>query len=185
LHVYNGSGEHAQILNMIFDTNGVDFHADINSTSINTLGLMPYIVWCNNTQGQGGYYSGDIPILERTNVGTTSGSTFSIAIVVFLIFSTILIFSIPKLYGTFSESTIVNTIITRCCYIIGFYLMVLNSAVVASIADAGYFATSEIFRYMWLFGTIGYLLMFVTGIKTLFDVVLDYKNQVKDRRGLR
>jgi len=93
-------------------------------------------------------------------------------------------FLFPKLYGKFSNNEIINLLITRCCYIIGFYLIVMNSAVMAEIAINSGYATSIIFRYMWLYGTAGYLLLFFTGIKTLFDIVLLYKTLAKQKRGL-
>ena len=110
--------------------------------------------------------------------------TAEFAISVFVTLSTGLFFLLPKMYGKFSENVIVQTIITRCCYVIGFYLMVMNAGIIAEIASTAGYTTAIIFRYMWLFGLAGYLLMFITGIKTLFDITNLYKKIVNEKRGL-
>lgn len=110
--------------------------------------------------------------------------TAEFAISVFITLSTTLFFLLPRIYGNFSDNKLVNIIIVRCCYIIGFYLMVMNSAIIAEIATTAGYTTGIIFRYMWLFGVGGYLLMVVTALKTLFDIVELYKKLVKERRGL-
>lgn len=106
-----------------------------------------------------------------------------LSISIFVTFSTALIFLMPRLYGTFSDNKIVNLIITRCFYVLGFYLMVMNSAIFAEMATTAGYTTAIIFRYMWLFGWGGYLLMFVTGIKTLFDITDLWKKIVSEKRG--
>jgi len=106
-----------------------------------------------------------------------------IAITAFITLSTVLVFLLPRLYGKFSDNKIVDILIERCCYVIGFYLMVMNSAIIAEVATTAGYTLDIIFRYMWLFGMAGYLLMIVTALKTLFDITRLYKTLVKQRRG--
>lgn len=61
--------------------------------------------------------------------------------------------------------------------------MMMNAAIIAEIATTAGYTTAILFRYMWLFGIGGYLLMFVTGIKTLFDIVELYHEIVNKKRG--
>lgn len=63
-------------------------------------------------------------------------------------------------------------IISRSLLVIATYLMTLNSGVIATIADsAGLSVTNEIFRYMWILGWMGYLLIAYVVIKTVLDVL--------------
>jgi hypothetical protein len=49
--------------------------------------------------------------------------------------------------------------------------------------NAGY-TTSIVVRFMWLFGMSGYILLFYTGIKTMFDVLSLWDKAVRNKRGL-
>jgi len=110
-----------------------------------------------------------------------SGST---AIALFILFGTALFFIMPNIIK-FSDNEISTVIIKRCCYIIGIYLMVLNSSVIATIASySGIEVTNEIFRYLWIFGTVGYLFMAGVFIQTLWSVINLYNTKKnKDRFG--
>lgn len=110
--------------------------------------------------------------------------TAEFAISIFITGSTMLVFLLPRLYGKFVNHEIINTLMVRCCYIIGFYLMVMNSAIIAEIATTAGYTTHIIFRYMWLWGRMGYLLMFFVFIKTIFDTIELNKQAVMNKRGL-
>jgi hypothetical protein len=104
--------------------------------------------------------------------------------IIFILFATLLIFLLPKLFGQFSANQIINVLLTRCCVIIGFYLMVMNAGIIHSVATQAGYMTGEITQFLYLLGLAGYLLMAATFLKTTFDLILNYKNQVKERRGL-
>lgn len=184
IHVYNTTGNHVIDDVMLFDTNGEDFYYTLTGADyVTEKGLFPFIVWCYQ-EAIGGYYSGDLEINDATGIGITEDTTQGISISLFILVATLLFFLLPRLYGTFSENPIVNLVITRCCYVIGFYLMVMNAGLISSMASNAGYGTTEIFMYLWLFGVGGYLLMFITGIKTIFDVVGLYTKMAKERRGL-
>lgn len=108
----------------------------------------------------------------------------SIAITLFVLFVSFGLFILPFV-KQFSKFEITNLILKRACWTIAIYLMVLNSAIMATIAEfAGIDLTAEMFRYMWLFGTAGYVLMGFMVLKTLFDVIKLYKiKKTKERTG--
>lgn len=183
IHVYNNTGHHTLEATMDFDSNLMEWNYTLNSTFTIDKGYLPYIVWCNDTRS-GGFFSGTLEINDQTSAGITDDTTHSISLTLFILFATILIFFLPRMYGTFTSNEMVNLLITRCFYIIGIYLMVMNAGIFATIADSAGYATSEIFRYMWIFGKFGYLLLFVVAIKTIFDLVELNKKAVMQKRGL-
>lgn len=107
-----------------------------------------------------------------------------LSITLFCLFGTALFFLMPILLKKVSENQIIDLLIKRCFYIIGLYLMVMNSAIIGSIAQTAGYSTAEIFRYLWIFGTAGYLLMISTFLKTFFDLIELWNKLAKDRRGL-
>lgn len=110
--------------------------------------------------------------------------TAEIAITAFVIIATLIVFAIPKIYGRFTQNEMINLLITRCCYVIGFFLMVMNAAIIGEIANTAGYTTGVIWRFMWVFGRFGYLLLFFTVIKTVFDTIDLYKQAIKQKRGL-
>lgn len=88
----------------------------------------------------------------------------------------------PFIKKKFSESEFVNMMVRRLCWIVGVYMMALNSGVMLSIANANSLGvTHEIFRYMWLFGWLGYFLVGFMFIKLFIDIqkMLKIKKQKK------
>ncbi len=183
IHVYNVTGNHIIDSVMDWSASNEGWEVTLNTTTTGNKGLLPFIVWCNNT-AEGGFFSGTLDINDVTSVGVTDDATQGVSVTFFMLLATLIILLLPKLYGAFTENQIVNLIITRCCYVLGFYLMIMNAGALASIAESAGYATGELFRYLWLFGWGGYILMFVTGIKTLFDITELYKKLVNERRGL-
>lgn len=184
LHTYNNTGNHIISANMSFDTNTYDFYYEINSTVTEQRGLLPFITWCNSTVS-GGFYSGSFEINDQTIVGITDDSTQGLSLLIFILFSTLIFFLLPKMYGKFINNEMVNLMITRFCYAIGFYLMVLNSAVIGEIASSAGYATNPVWRYTWLLGSVGWLLLISTILKTLIvDLPELYKKQVMEKRGM-
>ena len=106
----------------------------------------------------------------------------SIAITLFILFVTGGLFIFP-LVKTFSKNEFVNLILKRCCWLIGIYLMVLNSSIMATIAQAsGLDLTEEMFRYMLIFGWAGYCMMAFTVFKTLLDVLKLWRIKKENER---
>lgn len=190
MHTYNNTGDHITITEMSFDGVTGDFqHIILGTDELTQKGYLPYNVWCNQTIDQtelGGFFSGSLEINDETVVGYVNDrdSTHGVSIVIFMLVAALLFFLLPKIMGGFAKNEFVNLLLTRCCITIGFYLMVMNSAIMSGIAQNSGYAASEIFRYLWLFGIVGYLMMVFTFIKTLFDVVKMYNISKAKKRGL-
>jgi|ETNvirnome_2_300_1030623.scaffolds.fasta_scaffold00278_11 hypothetical protein len=106
----------------------------------------------------------------------------SIAITMFILFVTgglILL----GLFKEFTRNPFSNLILKRSCYLLGIYLMMLNSSIMATIASqSGLQLTQEMFRYMWLFGILGYGFMVFVVIGTLIQVMKLWNDLQKEKR---
>jgi hypothetical protein len=188
LRIYLGNGTEALNTVMTYSSSTGTYYYAVNLSTIGSIGLLPFIVICGDFNGgshiiRGGFYSGVLKINEKTKIGVDNDGTQGISMTLFITILTLIIFLLPKLYGQFSDNKMVNLIIVRCCYIIGFFLIVMNTAVVAEIAVNSGYDTGVIFRYMWLFGKMGYLMMFFVFIKTIFDLLGLWKEIVSKKRG--
>lgn len=78
---------------------------------------------------------------------------------------------------------VVNIIIRRACWAIAAYFMTLNSAIVATIAEnAGLTLTNEMFRYMWIFGTAGWVLLVWLFFSTLVNMLKLWQKNFEMKR---
>lgn len=103
-----------------------------------------------------------------------NGASISITIFVLAItgFLYLLPFILDFLRTSFSKNDFLNLILRRSCWVIATYLMMLNSAIMATLVNqAGLGLEQEMFRYMFLFGLLGYILMFYLAFITLIDVL--------------
>lgn len=100
----------------------------------------------------------------------------ALAIMVFVLISAGAFLFLPFIKPKLTDNEISNIILKRSCWVIGIYLMMMNATIAATIAgDAGITVTGELFRYMWIFGTLGYLIMGFMVLKTLIDVTKLWK----------
>lgn len=107
----------------------------------------------------------------------------SLAITIFVLVVTGVLFLLPFLKETFHQNKITNLILKRCCLAIAIYLMMLNSAMMQTIAvKGGLDLTNELFRYTWLFGWGGYIFLFVLGWTTFFSVLKLWKYERENTR---
>ena len=106
----------------------------------------------------------------------------SLAIALFVNGVALGVLMLPRWFS-FSKNQFGNLVIKRCLYVIGIYLFMLNSAIIATLAaKAGITVTEELFRYMWLFGTAGWVAMLMVIIKTLFDLKDMYSTLMFNKR---
>lgn len=107
----------------------------------------------------------------------------SVAIVMFILSITLGLFIFPFVKKNIVEHPITNLILRRSCWVIAIYLTMMNAAIVATIADsAGIAVQNEMFRYMWLAGVAGYLMMGYLVISTLFNTLKLWKVLVTNKR---
>lgn len=177
VHLYNHNGAHTLEDEMGFDSNGQEFKYDIAAGNFSKLGEHSYIMWCNDSM-HGGFISGNFEVTP-TGKESDTDTTASLAAVIFIIFISLLLFYLGANIET--EEKILSLIFKRCIFTLGIYLMMLNTTMVyALVQNANLPILNEIFRYLWLFGLIGYISMFYLTVKTFLDV-MDMWNDKKDR----
>jgi hypothetical protein len=112
---------------------------------------------------------------QRTSTAEIGITLFILFIVVFLLLVGLKVEATKNIY--------VNLIIKRSAFVLAIYLMVLNSAMMATIAgSANLNLTKEFFTYMEIFGYAGYAAMVYLVIKTLFDYIGQYKIGKEQKR---
>jgi len=148
------------------------FVSTLNESYTTKVGSYTYSVCCNSTD-KGGYFSGSFEItasgLDEGNLDSSAG----LALVIFLLFATSLFFLLPLIKKPLTRNAFSNLILTRGCWIIGIFLMSLNTAMIATIVAESFLplTTELLYTYMFIFNWGGYLLMFFTFIMTMWDLV--------------
>jgi len=184
IHIYNITGDHIVKLDMGYSAVDPEFELYIGAGNFSKLGSYAYIIQCNGTEG-GDFVRGFFEITEDgMPQKVLSDSTSSISITVFILVIMFVILFIG-LTQEFTEHKVANLIIKRCFVAVGLYLMVLNSAIMATFADVSNLGVAnEMFRYMWFFGTAGWVALLILMFKTILDIITVYKEeQVKMRLG--
>ena len=106
----------------------------------------------------------------------------SIAIVLFILFVAGGLFALP-FKKDLTTSPFSNMILRRGCWAIAIYLMMLNASIMATIAaSSGLDLTGEMFRYMWLFGTAGWIFLGFFVLKTILDLTKLWKVDKTNKR---
>ena len=184
IHIYNITGDHIVKLDMGYSAVDPEFELYIGAGNFSTLGDYAYIIQCNGTEG-GDFVRGFFEITEDgmpQKVLSDTSSSISITIFILAIMFVILFLGLTQ---DFTVNKVSNLIIKRGLIAVGLYLMVLNSAIMATFAEVSNLGVvNEMFRYMWLFGTAGYVSLLVLVFKTILDIITLYKEeQVKLRLG--
>jgi len=102
----------------------------------------------------------------------------SLSITIFILLITVTLFYLST--KEYNKSKFANIIIKRSFMVLGIYLMMLNSAIMASIAEAsGLGITQEMFFFVRIFGIIGYpamLFLMLGGLINALKVKKEEKN---------
>lgn len=106
-----------------------------------------------------------------------------LSITIFIMSSTAFLALLP-FYKSFSDHPILDMVLRRGSWVVASFLMVQNTAIVATIAsNAGLDVSSDLFRtYMFIFGWGGYGLAAFLVITTLFSAVQMMQQRRDDRR---
>jgi hypothetical protein len=106
-----------------------------------------------------------------------------LSVTMFIMGSTLFLALLP-FFKRFSEHDLLDLIIRRGCWSIAIFLMVQNTGIVATLADAGSLnVTHDLFNtYLWIFGWGGYGLLVLLVIGTLFESVKIMRKNKDDRR---
>lgn len=107
----------------------------------------------------------------------------SLAIMLFVMAITGFLLALPFIKQKFSSNSILNEILRRSCWIMGLFLLSLDTAMAATIADtAGLGLSQEIFRYLFLINWAVYLLILFTVIQFFFRILKLWKVQKYEAR---
>lgn len=135
-----------------------------------------YFIRCKNTTHAWGYES------FTTDASGEEEPMAALAIVIFILVATGFFIALP-FFKKFSENEFLDLILKRCSWLLGIYLMVLNASMVATIASSADIPlTSELFRYMWIFGWGGYLFIVFLVVKTIFQLLEMWKLKKQKER---
>ena len=162
------------------------YNYTIPSTNLNKLGEYPVTVQCGGTTE--GYQTFSF---EVTKDGLAPGDdkTASISITIFVLLLPLILFLLfmkeDLIRVKDKRKEWVNLLARRSCLTIAVYLMTLNAAIFASIAHAGGLdILNEIFTYMELYGWVGYIMIIIIVLRTMMDLIENWKRQAKaDRFG--
>lgn len=125
---------------------------------------------------------------STTNWGYTNQRTergfeeMELALTLFLIIVTGALFILP-MFKHFSKNEFVNTILRRSCWVIGLWLLTLDTAMVATMASAASLGLNkEIFMYMTIIGWAAYLMMFFMLFRIMIDGLTYWKVRKENKR---
>lgn len=180
-HLFNSTGHHSFAAPMEFDADHQDFQLDIAAGNFSELGFRSFIINCNSST-LGGFVSGSFIVTEDGFSNEKTDTTAGLAITAFILIVTASLFLLP-FFVTFTKHEFANVALTRACWTISIYLMMLNSAILATLAaEANIPLTSELFRYMWLFGVAGWVFMLYFAFRTLVEAVLMWRAMITNKR---
>ena len=112
--------------------------------------------------------------------GTDEMASLAITIFILLITGSLFWLSTKK---DLLKNKYANIIARRSALVLAIYLMILNSAIMATIAEnAGLALTQEMFFFMRLFGLIGYPSMVLLMLSALFQSLKDMKKDKMEKR---
>lgn len=157
------------------------------TTGNSTLSLLEgSLYYFNFTEGEGDYI---VRLCDGTTrevvVGVEEDEMASLAVVVFILFITIAIFSLPKLVKRFSTNDILDTTLKGLCIVLGLYLLALDTVMVVTIADNfGLGINRELFRLLWLINWGAYFSMMLVVLSFFLKVLKLWRtNKEKKRMG--
>lgn len=173
LNIYDQRGKHTIFTNMSYNNTVREWFYTVPGTTFSEVGFYSYIIYCYSTTEPiiGGAVSGSLDV-------TLSGRDFymdsssGLAVTIFVLFITSLLFWVGVSKRNLTNNDISNFVLKRSALIIAVFLMNLDTAIVASIAQKAFLeVTSELLMFTWLFSWGGYLLiiylMFTTTIKVI------------------
>jgi len=167
VHVFNSSGhiimeETASSKNHVFTLN----------KTMSKSQSYGWTLHCNNSYA-GGYVSDSFIVtdtgLDNTPQDTTSGISVTLFILTVIIG---LILVATRVEFLSNKMKVGNLVIKRGLIAVAIYLMMLNSAILATIAaQANLALISEMLLYMHLFMYAGYTVLIVMLFKTMYDIL--------------
>ncbi len=176
--LFNNTGFIVMNYTPVYNEGTKNFDVPISAGNFSHLGSMYYHIDCNSSSLGG---TDLVPIFitengEQTLHSENNSSSTALAVTLFILIINVMLFLIPLVKKEMLENPFANLILRRSLMSLGFYLAVLNTAIVQTLAvSAGLVLNAEMARYMFLLGTAGYIMLASTVLKTLFDLVTSYR----------
>lgn len=109
--------------------------------------------------------------------------TEALSITIYVMSIVIGLYGLPFVVREFGDSPIVDLIIRRGCWIIATFLLMLAGAIMATLSDsASLGVTQEMFRFMWLAGSAGWIMMLWLVWGTLKAIIREMGDERRKRR---
>lgn len=106
----------------------------------------------------------------------------SLAVTIFVSLITLGIFILPILIKHFSSNKYLDHTLKNCCIVIGLFLLSMDTAMVATIADNADLGISKIlFRYLWLINWTAYFAIVIVIISFVYRIFTEWSNDKKKR----
>lgn len=156
--------------------------SNIENGNLTVFNLTSNIYYLNFNQSVGTYFvklcDGSTREIRVENMD--NGAGIAVAIFVFLITGGIVFLGI---WGRFSKHELLNSILKRSCYVLACFTLMLDAAIMSTIVtSSGLDLSQEMFFLMWVFGTLGFIMMMYMGVKSLLDVLKQYKINKRNKR---
>ena len=181
LHIYNETGH--EFFSELYTWASVENEWELNITGGNFsfLGEYGFLAQCN-TSSVGGFVRGKFQVTESGEEEPMADATAGIAIVIFILLITGSIFMFSMKEDIF-KNKYANLITRRALLVLSIYLMILNSAIMATLAAASNLSlVNEMFFYMNLFGYVGYPAIILLMVSALFQSLNELKIDKKKKR---
>lgn len=108
--------------------------------------------------------------------------TADLAITIFILIITGSLFGLSA-KKVLMENQYSNLIVKRACLALGIFLMIMNSAIMATLAEkAGLGLTQEMFFFMKMFSIMGYPILIILMLTTMFQYFKLQKDSITERR---
>lgn len=183
LDIYNKTG-HEIVEIEVYDATGQwDYTFNVGGGNFSYVGDYYLIAACYNlTQEEGGFISSPFFITEdgtiKENLDTTTG--ISIVIFILAISGSLFLLSMKK---DLLKNQYANIIARRSLLVLGIYIMILNSAIMATLAASSNLPlVQEMFFYMNVLGYLGYPAMILLMLSALLQSFKDMKQNKKNKR---
>jgi hypothetical protein len=135
-----------------------------------------YYFRAKNTTTDYGYLS------VQTQTSGGGDEMLGLGVVLFILAVTGTLFYLP-FKMQFSKNDIAQFVLSRACWTLAIFLMILNTAIIMTISEAeGLALGSELGTYLWIFGWGGYILLAYMILSTLFRAMGMWKLEKKQRR---
>lgn len=111
-----------------------------------------------------------------------NGAVLSVGI--FSMLGAVFFFILPLMLGQIVKNEVYNQCIKQAIYGISFYMLVLSGGVIMELANfAGLPTISSAWEtYIFIFTTIGWLLMAAVAYRIIFNIIMEYTGQKKKKR---